>query len=109
MEFFVVWFALSVVAGFLAHTKGRSALGFFFLSLLLSPLVGLIAAAVIPTNEERQAEQRGVAPGKKCPYCAENIKAEARICRFCGREQLADERAITDADIGALLRAKKEP
>jgi len=28
-------------------------------------------------------------PTKACPFCAENIKQAAKVCRFCGRELAA--------------------
>jgi len=28
---------------------------------------------------------------KQCPYCAETIKAEAKVCRFCGRDLFQTE------------------
>jgi len=40
----VCWIALCFLAGWIAAQKGRSGAGFFFLSLFLSPLIGILAA-----------------------------------------------------------------
>ena len=32
------------------------------------------------------AKYRTLISGKICPYCAEKIKAEAKVCRYCHRD-----------------------
>lgn len=87
MALVVVWLGLCVAVAAVADKKGLSAAGFFFLSLLLSPLIGGIVVLVRSPNRAT-VEQAQVSSGtmKACPFCAELIKPAAKVCRYCTRD-----------------------
>lgn len=62
-------------------THRSQPLQWFFLSLIITPLIAflLLIAAGAPK-----------ASLKKCRKCAEEVKAEAQVCRFCGHSFAED-------------------
>jgi hypothetical protein len=58
MEIIVFWLLLAAGVGLLANSQGRSGLGFFLLSAVLSPLLGLIVVLVTKNPKEQEEKER---------------------------------------------------
>jgi len=80
----IFWLLFAVAVGIFASNRGRSGIGWFFLSVLISPLLGLIFCAVFKNlNEPSLAATPSEKTHRKCPLCAEFVLPEATICKHC--------------------------
>lgn len=70
----VIWFIVTAGISLLAVVIGN-------LPVLL--VVGIVLCIIAGSIGGRQNS----GADKKCPFCAELIKKEATICRFCGKPQ----------------------
>lgn len=82
MEYFISACIIALIPAFIARSKGRSFLIWYLYGVILW-IVALIHSLVIKPYDEVLAAQGQLI---KCPYCAEYVKAEAAVCKYCRNE-----------------------
>jgi len=78
------WVLLSFLGAFIANTKRRSFWNFFLLGMVLTPVVGVAAAALAKTDDKQfQEDQLATGQIRLCGNCRTLVRWDAAKCGEC--------------------------
>lgn len=76
---FILWIGFSVIPAAIASKRGRSGVGWFFLGLLISPLLATILVLAVKDLSKKLCDACGQQipiPAQVCPYCKTDLAAK---------------------------------